>query len=71
MVAGEAGAPPSAVYPKVAPGSVPEGWKCLVSITLSTEKSPAPRAALTQHGGIHCPAWAELNHDLGKQGERN
>lgn len=71
MVAGEAGAPPSAVCPKVAPESVPEGWRRLVGIALSMEKSPAPRAALTQHGGIHRPAWAELNHDLGKQGERN
>ena len=70
-VAGEAGAPTFAICPKAAPASVPEGWKCLAGIAPSTEKSPAPRAALTQHGGIHRPAWAELNHDLGKQRESN
>ena len=71
MVAGEAGAPTSAICPKAAPESVPEGWKCLAGIAPSTEKSPALHAALTQHGGIHRPAWAELNHDLGKQRESN
>lgn len=71
MVVGEAGAPTSAICLKVVPESVPEGWKRLAGITPSTEKSPAPRTALTQHGGIHRPARAELDHDLGKQRERN
>lgn len=71
MVAGEAGASTSALCPKVAAESMPEGWQHFAGAALSMEKSLAPRAALTQHGGIHCSAWAELNHDLGKRRERN
>lgn len=52
----------------------------LVGITPSTERDPgtglgaagtARSAALTQHGGIHRPSRAKLDHDLGKQRQRN
>lgn len=52
----------------------------LVGITPSTEQDPgtglgaagtARSTALTQHGGIHRPSRAKLDHDLGKQRQRN
>lgn len=48
MVAGEAGAPMSAVCLKVAPERVSEGWKCLAGIAPSMEKSP--------HRTLHSPS---------------
>lgn len=48
MVAGEAGAPMSAICPKVAPERVSEGWKRLAGIAPSTEKSP--------HRTLHSPS---------------